>query len=399
MISVFANIRINDHERLEHFKDSFNSFSEISDDWIINVRGNLREEAIAFLEGELRGKLTIFELLDESSGWIKNALLMMPAIKYDYVFLWNEDHINMLSMEKTSEVINEAISAHVDYLHYGHFEHWRNKFDRVMRSGIIKRGKSIDFADVAKENLSMFFPEQKRECITSSPAIFRKEFLIKIMKIEGRKLPFFLTHNIRRAIALIGRFNKKLDQKRVFDILNNALFFHKLPRFVKQTPFELEITQDRLYILPVRIASSREEFFACIDDDVNKDGSMEGYQLIKRGLYPLRNLLVVEDGIPSGMRILGRIDLRKGEKFTDRYYIKQTRTNEPLRAILLATGEVEIQSGKEHIVARKFEAIRFFPNILHSIIAHEDVSIDIYTSAPLGTKITHPREQSYDYRK
>lgn len=399
MISIFANIRINDPERLEHFKDSFHSFSEISDDWVINIRGNLREEAIAFLEGEIKGKLTLFELLDESSGWIKNALLMIPAVKYDYVFLWNEDHINMLSKEKTSDVINEAISTHVDYLHYGHFEHWRNKFDRVIRSGIIKRGKEIDFADVTKENLSMFFPEQKRECITSSPAIFRKEFLIRIMEIEGRKLPFFLTHNIRRVIALVGRFYKRLNQKRVFDVLNNTFFFYKLPRFVKQTPFELEITQDRLYILPVRVASPHEEFFACIDDDVNRDGSMEGYQLIKRGLYPLRNLLIVEDEIPSDMRILDRMVLREGEKFTDRYYIQQTRTDVPLCAVLLATGEVEIQSGKEHIVAGKLELIRFFPNISHSIIAHEDVSIDIYTSAPLGVKIVHPREQSYDHRK
>ncbi|MGB2580229.1 MAG: hypothetical protein WBC83_00875 [Minisyncoccia bacterium] len=399
MISIFANIRINDHERLEHFKDSFYSFSEMSDDWVINIRGSLRKEAVAFLELELKGKLNLFELLDERSGWIKNALLMVPVAKHDYVLLWNEDHINLLSKWETEEIINEAINANVDYLHYGHFEHWRNKFDRVMQSGVIKRGKSIDFADVTKENISLFFPEQKRECITSSPAIFRKEFLIKIMKIEGRKLPFFLTHNIRRVIALIGRFNRKINQKRVFDVLNNTFFFHKLPRFVKQTPFELEITQDRLYILPVRVASSHEEFFACIDDDVNKDGSMDGYQLIKRGLYPVRGLLVVEKEIPSNMRILDKMVLRKEEKFADRYYINQTRTNEPLRAVLLVSGKVEIKSGKEIFVVGSHQPIGFYPNISHTIMALEDASVEIYTSAPIGAKIVHPGNQLYNYQK
>lgn len=399
MLSVFANIRINDSERLEHLKDSFFSFSSISDNWVVNVRGKLRDETISFLKGELKGKIVLFELLDETNGWINNALLMMPAVKHEYVLLWNEDHINLLSPEKTNQIVNEAISAQVDYLHYGHYEHWRNKFDRVINDGIIKRGKMIDFVDVTKESLPMFFPEQKRECIISSAAIFRKEFLIKIMRIEGRKLPYFFTYNIRRALALIGHINKKFNQKRVFDVLNNTFFFCKLPRFVKQTPFELEITQDRLYILPVRVASPHEEFFACIDDDVNKDGSMEGYQLIKRGLYPIRNLLVVAKEIPTDMRILTKIILRKGEKFADRYYVDQTRTNEPLRVALFTPGEVEILSGNESIITDKVKHVIFYPNIRHTITAHEDTTIDIYTSAPVGSRIVHSSSNSYIYRK
>ena len=50
MLTIFANIRINDCERLQHMKDSFLSFNTISDDWLINVRGKLREEAVLFLK-------------------------------------------------------------------------------------------------------------------------------------------------------------------------------------------------------------------------------------------------------------------------------------------------------------------------------------------------------------
>jgi hypothetical protein len=395
MVSIFANIRINDPERLEHLKDSFFSFSAISDNWVINVRGKLREEAIAFLKNELKEKAVFFELLDDNRGWIKNALTMMPAVKYEYVLLWNEDHINILSTEKTMEILKEAIHARVDYLHYGHHEHWRRKFDQNIQNKIIKRGNSIDFVDLTKKNLPLFFPQQRRECITSSPAIFRKKFLIRIMKIEGRKLPFFLTHTIRRIIALIGRISKRINQKRAFDILNNILFFHKLPRFEKQTPFELEITQDRFYILPVRVASSHEEFFVCIDDDINKDGSMDGYQLIKRGLYPVQNLLVLGRETPPNARTLYTIALSKGEKFSDRYYINQIRTYEPLRALLVSTGDIEVHSGQESVIVKDSQSVRFYPNIQHTIVARENVSVTIYILAPHELGIVHPGDYIY----
>lgn len=399
MLSVFANIKIDDPERLERLKDSYFSFSTLSDNWVVNINGKLSREAISFLKDELGERMTLFNLLNDDRGWITNALQMMPAVRHDYLLLWNEDHMNMLSAEKTRAVVDEVIHDRVDYMHYGHYEHWRRKFDRVRESGIIKIGTTIDVADITKENIRLFFPVQKRECLVSSSGIFRKEYLTSIMERERTKLPFLLTRTIRRLIALVSHLKRDLNQKRFFDILNGALFSYKLPRFPKQTPFELEIAQDRLYILPMRVASPHEEFFACVDDDVYKDGSMSGYQLIKRGLYPVRSLLTLEKNTPSDMRMLYKISLKKGEILTDRYYIDQTRTRELLRGVLVATDGIGLQSGREKRAVRPFQPVRFYPNISHTVTALGDVLLEVYTSAPLGARIIHPGKQTYSYSR
>lgn len=390
MLSVFANIRVNDPQRLEHLKDSYYSIADISDNWVINIRGKLRKEAIAFLQHELGDKVILFELLDEDRGWLTNALNMMPAVKYNYVFLWNEDHINMLTPEETRRLVNETISAEIDYLHYGHYMHWRKRFNWLLESGMVRRGELLDVALVTRENFSRFFPEQKRECIISSAAIFRKEFLIKIMRRERVKLPFAVTNGIRRILALIYRIGLKFDQKKVFDYFNRKFFFYKLPRFPKQTPFELEIMQDHLYILPIRVGSPREEFLACIDDDVSDLPEMKGYQLIKRGLYPRRILISREVNPLPHMRHFKHLFLKSGEVYKDRYYINKVRTYDPLRAVIRTTGKVEISSGKENHIAHAGEYVGFYPNVPHSLTACEDISVDIYVSAQPEDPIIHP---------
>jgi hypothetical protein len=107
MITILGNIRINSLSRLEHFKNSFFSFKELSDDWVINIRGTFRDEAISFLRSELNNKLNLFTLLNDNRGWITNALEMLNVAKYQYILVWNEDHMNISTTDHIISVIKE----------------------------------------------------------------------------------------------------------------------------------------------------------------------------------------------------------------------------------------------------------------------------------------------------
>jgi hypothetical protein len=61
----------------------------------------------------------------------------------------------------------------------------------------------------------------------------------------------------------------------------NKLFGNKFARYAKVTPHELEKDPYRTDILPIIIALSKRELFACIDDN----NGVKGYSLIDRGIY------------------------------------------------------------------------------------------------------------------
>jgi len=92
MITILVNVLINNKNKLDHFRYSVNSLSTISDDWLINVRGKLRKEALAIAKLTLKSSATFFNLLDDDRGWIHNALTMLNSAKNNYVLLFNEDH-------------------------------------------------------------------------------------------------------------------------------------------------------------------------------------------------------------------------------------------------------------------------------------------------------------------
>jgi hypothetical protein len=279
-VTIFANLRINNPDRLQHLKDSLRSFDALSDDWLINIRGTLRLEAIGFLKENLGDRMTLFELLDDKRGWMENALAMLEKARYEYIFFWNEDQINIATQEFLRNAIDEMRAVNADYMFYTHFPHWRGRFDLNAEGGLVHPGKFTDYADLTADSLKILFPVQDRSCIVSSPSVFKKSFLEKLMRLEKNKLPMFVTDNFYRLMTALNRLGITFDQRRGYDLVNKLLLF-KLRKFPKETPFELEITQDRLYILPYRVAVPKRELFVCIDDDFG----IPGYSLIERGLY------------------------------------------------------------------------------------------------------------------
>lgn len=290
MLTIFANLRINDTERLQHMKDSFFSFNTISDDWLINVRGKLRDEAIAFLKENLGDKMTLFELLDDSRGWMNNALEMLPKAKHDYLLVWNEDHMNIALQEAYKGIIQEMKEQEVDYMTYSWwmFGKAREVFDKFENEFELKKFKYIDILNLTPKKWRLARKKGYPYFIISLCGIFHKNLWEKLLVEDRKKLPMFLTKFL---FKIIGFFTYKLPilkkgrgcTKNYFYKVNK-LFFHKLIKYPKECPFELEKNFERTDVLPLKIAFPKQELFACIDDNLD----MQGYSLIKRGLYPLR---------------------------------------------------------------------------------------------------------------
>lgn len=275
-------MRINEPERLKHMKDSFVSFKDISDDWIINIRGKLRDEAVAFLKENLGDKLTIFELLDDSRGWIVNALDMLGSAKYDYVLLWNEDHLNIAQQELYGIIVSEMVKNNADYIGYSWWIFGKDRwyFDNLTDKLEIKHVNNIDIVDMTLKKWKTLVKSGYPYFLMSLCGIYKKDFLWKMMLSDKNKLPIFLTNLLFKAMGFINILGIKFNTKKWFRYVNK-FFKYKLRRYSKETPFELEKDGTRIDILPLKIALTRQELFACIDDDLN----VPGYSLVSRGLY------------------------------------------------------------------------------------------------------------------
>ena len=63
MLTIFANFRIDSTERLENMKRSFFSFHNAKiKNWVLNIRGDKKNEAKEFLEKNITQNFKIFML-------------------------------------------------------------------------------------------------------------------------------------------------------------------------------------------------------------------------------------------------------------------------------------------------------------------------------------------------
>ena len=117
-LAIFANFFIDNAERLQRMKDSFNSFKEAGpNQWVINIRGSLKYEAGNFLKEELREKLNLF-YLQSGRGWLYDSNTIASKINSNYVLFWVEDHILINSPNNLNNCIAEMNKFNVDQLLY-----------------------------------------------------------------------------------------------------------------------------------------------------------------------------------------------------------------------------------------------------------------------------------------
>lgn len=242
-LTIFANFRINDEERLQRLKDSFQSFKDIdAQRWVINVRGRYKWEVLFYLHDRLGEKLVPY-MLESRWGWFHDSRQMLKDISSDYVLFWVEDHINMVPAERYAEILKEMKQSAADFLLYS----W---FTQEMKDR---------YAGIAKaESTNIWTFEMNRA---------------NHQRVQRNRPGSFL-------ISMIGIFSRPLFGKLI------ATTHPLLRRWPKECPFDFEKRSFDTSWLPFRQALPKYELFASIDTD-------HGYPrekccLHSRGLYPRR---------------------------------------------------------------------------------------------------------------
>jgi len=244
LLTVFANFRINDAERFQRMKDSFDSFCDIDAEWILNIRGSFSVSATDYINSTLGNKCQISNNESTKEGWKNDTLLLAGRIKTEYILLWLEDHVSLVEPHILNEVVKEMKSADVDCLPYTWYfpELYKKWYEGIEKSSC----ENINHFTLTKEIQKRISQTERPAYIISLPSIFSFSFFIKLL---SDKRPYFR-------------------------------------RWPKETPFDFEKKPTDFYVLPIKMAIPKNELFACIDDD----NSVEGYSLHSRGLYSKREL-------------------------------------------------------------------------------------------------------------
>ncbi|MBU2509430.1 SIS domain-containing protein [Patescibacteria group bacterium] len=395
MLTVFANIRINDPERLQHMKDSFYSFRSISDNWVINVRGSQRQQAVDFLKKELGNQITLFELLDDKRGWIQNTLKMLPSVKYDYMLVWNEDHICLAEPDEIKGVVNEMKDHNVVYLPYTWW--FFGKIKKGLEALPFNHARFIDHVTLSSDDWKKATDKGYPYGLIALCGIFKVTFFKQLMLLDKYKLPLFLTTNFYRFATVLNKIGISFNQRKAFNTVNKLLF-HKLRRYSKETPFDLEKDRSRTEILPLKVAWPKKELFACIDDELKCDG-VSGYQLIKRGLYPkpstpqsklLKTSEINEIFEKNNDYEITNLNLLKDNSYNKVFYEDAVRIEVPMKqTVVVLSGKISVKNLVGEVVLYNGQASTFYTHIHHEITALEDAHIILISPSTLNKKIEH----------
>ncbi len=388
MLTIFANLRINSETRLQHLKDSFRSFSVISDNWLVNIRGALRKETLDFLKKNLGPKGVYFELLDDSRGWTKNALEMVSQAKYSHLLVWNEDHFNLASPKVYQELAENLKESDTDYMQYS----WWNfgKLRLFFESFPLNHFERLDTIELTKDIWLELKKKGHSDHLISLNGIYKKEFFIKLLKKDQEKIPFVgssLHHFAERFLKIFGITS---GREKYFHWVNQKLFKNRLSRFSKETPFNLERDPSYSDILPFKLALPQQELFACIDDDA---GMQPGYQLIKRGLYPLEPFLKIRHRRTSPQDNQSKqFQFDRGfRQNLPRFYEDVLRTEALLIQTLEVTeGSLSISAQNQKIELKSREAVDLYTNLSYQIEAHEKTTAVLNLPSLKNKKIIHP---------
>ena len=233
-LTVFSNFFIDNLERLQRMKDSFNSFKEIyPNEWVINIRGKFRQEASLFLKENIGNNLKIY-FLNSRYGWFYDSRNIFKEISSNYIMFWIEDHILVNTPDILLKCIEELKLKNLDNLQYS-FYNQNLDWIKTFKNTEGKYTYSIKL-DNSKEN--------KQHYISSCPSIMSREYFEKIL---FSKKPF-------------------------------------LKNFPRKTPFDFEKKIKDMNLNNFCITIPKDELFASIDDDHGFPQS----SLISRGIYKNR---------------------------------------------------------------------------------------------------------------
>lgn len=252
-ISVFANFFIDNQERLDILKLSFNSFKKANiENWVINIRGQKKIDTKNFLNKNIKkSKIKIF-FYEDKKGWLYDSLKISKFLRSQYVFFWVEDHVCIGGYKYFNNVINSLFNYKIDYLPYSWFffgnniksfdtqNLYSNKYILYKNYNKIDHKKRLQYANKKKLKYDQY--------IISACSIIKKNIFIKLLSKKDR-------------------------------------FFYKWSNFL---PFNFEKDQADMHWLPYKIGILKNELFAALDDDLG----VKGYSLISRKFFKTTSIQV-----------------------------------------------------------------------------------------------------------
>ena len=243
-VTVFANFKIDSLVRFERLKLSFNSFCQYEfANWVINIRGKYKKTAYDFLTKNIPNYKLEISVQEYSKNWFKDTQKIFHKIKGEYIFYWNEDHINTTDIINFKNIISEIKEQNIDQFKYSWFHNGND-------AKIAKLSNFIDGKNILHDNYT-----------------YKKHILrLKISDDQDIKIDKYI-------ISLTCIFKKVFFKKILF---SDDPF---IKRWGRDTPFDFEKCSYDIHWLPFKIGFPKKEFFASIDDNHGEIG----YSLVDRG--------------------------------------------------------------------------------------------------------------------
>jgi len=231
-LTVFANIKIDDSARLKRFKKSFFSFNRANiGTWVLNIRGELNQEAYEFLRKNLKSKNVFYYNLSSISGWFVDAREMYKKIKDDYIFIWNEDWVLSKKISKFNQIIKDISQNNIDIFHYSQYH-----------------------CDITKPYKILKSPETENLYYLNFDKNLRKKYYEVIKKNN-------ISYAHRYIVSSASIIKKSLFKKIIFT--NDP----PIKRWSKHTPFDFEKGPYDYHFLPMIISVPKKKIFQDIDFD------------------------------------------------------------------------------------------------------------------------------------
>lgn len=379
MVTALCNVFINSPEKLDLFKDSFSLVYKISDNWLIYIRGGYRKQVVAYIKKEFadyKKNVIFFDNLFENN-WAKSTSQILEKSKYDYIYVFLEDHFLLRSIKHFKQVINSMEKNDIDYFQYSFFniglpvysiEHlYPDSVDYFYTITL----NSNQVPKLQKSNKS-FYPY-------SLAGVLSKRYFNQLLNIEKKylvKVPFLVQ-------ALMENTGFLYPKNRTFWFRINQLVKKIGLRFViylPSTPFNLEksLFDCDKELLPLKVGVLREELFANWDEDSKLSGS----SLIKRGLYP--KYFRVNNQKKPKLADCKITALRKGYSSSHQYFPDTGRVLKlPMKYIYVKKGSLKISSKRESFILNTGRSAWIVASIPHSFFARKDCTFYLYIDSGL----------------
>lgn len=249
IIGIIFNVRINDLYRLDRLLNLLNKLLKFPDyEFSIRIRGNLSHQAADRVNDLfILNNYTNYKIYpgDRFRQWKFNTLEQINECKSHYFLILQEDHFLISSVHNLNLFMSESIAEDVDIgliTAWFTYKEFREKANLLKES---KKGTSGIFcvlSEIPWVNLNV----QKPRYLVPLVAFFERDFLKKILCTPR---PFWRN-------------------------------------YPANSPFDFEQSPWAKWLLPMKMGFSKNELFACIDDDIDVPGT----SLQSRNIYPLDNL-------------------------------------------------------------------------------------------------------------